>query len=444
MFSKKTILIFLFLLTGINVFAARYSSSSCTQLNTGTTATPGSTANQIIRVDLVGTGNNAGQSWNLSSITFSLTNSSNYSSAKLYYGTSTSFSSATLIKTISNPGSTAAFSGFSTTPTASGGSATTISLFLVVDLKSTISCNNDVIDASVASSGLNIGGNGGANNLTPTSNNPSGNGNVSSSVTPNITIASSATSICEGTFVTFTPTISNGGASPAYQWKVNGTNSGTASTFTSTTLANSDIVTCVLTSNHVCASTSTATSNVVSMTVDAYPTASITQGSSVNVCPPTTSTTLNASTNQLGATYSWKKDGNAISGASSSTYAASFGGSYIVTITNATGCSTSSSATVVNIGNSLAIAASSNLSAVCPNSTVNLTTTNSSNFTKTFTNSTSVSIPDNSTTGATSNIDVSGLPNTLTGATITVSLSINHTYNDDLEVYLLKPGGSIT
>ncbi len=444
MFSKKTILIFLFLLAGINVFAARFSSSSCTQLNTGASALPGSTANQVIRVDLVGTGNNSGSSWTLSSISFSLTNSSNYSSAKLYYGTSTSFSSATLIQTISNPGSSATFSSFSTTPTASGSSATTISLFLVVDLKSSISCNNAVIDASVASSGLNIGGNGGGNNLTPTTNNPTGNGNVATSVTPTISIAASATTICSGTSVTFTPTIANGGTTPTYQWKVNGTNSGTASTFTSTTLTNSDIVTCVLTSNHVCASTSTVTSNAVTMTVDAYPTASITQGSTVNICPPTTSTTLNASTNQSGVTYSWKKDGNTISGASSSTYAATFGGSYLVTITNATGCSTTSSATVVNIGNSLAIAASSNLSAVCPNSTINLTTTNSTNFTKTFTNSTSVSIPDNSTTGATSNIDVSGLPNTLTGATVTVSLSINHTFNDDLEVYLLKPGGSIT
>lgn len=444
MFSKKSLLIFLFLLSGINLFAARYSSSSCTQLNTGTTALPGSTGNQVIRVDLVGTGNNSGSSWTLSSITFSLTNSSNYSSAKLYYGTSTSFSSATLIKTINNPGSTAAFSGFSTTPTASGGTATTISLFLVVDLKSTISCNNDVIDASVANNGLNIGGNGGANNLTPSSNNPSGNGNVSSSVTPTITIAGSATSICAGSSVTFTPTITNGGASPAYQWKVNGSNSGTASTFTSTTLANSDIVTCVLTSNHVCASTSTATSNAVTMTVDAYPSASITQGSSVNVCPPTTTTTLNASTNQSGVTYAWKKDGITISGASASTYAANFGGSYIVTVTNATGCSATSTATVVNMGNSLAIAAGSSASSICPGSTINLTTTNSSNFTKTFTNNTTISIPDNSSTGASSTIDVSGLPNTLTGATVTVSFSINHTYNDDLEVYLLKPGGSIT
>ena len=117
MFSKKNLLIFLFLLSGINVFAARYSSSSCTQLNSGATALPGSTGNQIIRVDLVGTGNNSGQSWNLSSIAFSLTNNANYSAAKLYYGTTTTFSNATLIQTISNPGSTATFSSYSTTPT---------------------------------------------------------------------------------------------------------------------------------------------------------------------------------------------------------------------------------------------------------------------------------------------------------------------------------------
>jgi len=160
--------------------------------------------------------------------------------------------------------------------------------------------------------------------------------------------------------------------------------------------------------------------------------------------PPTTSTTLNASSNQSGVTYSWKKDGNIISGATSSTYSASFGGAYVVTISNSSGCSTTSSISNVNFGNTISIATSSNISSVCPNSTINLTATNSSNFTKSFTNNTAVSIPDNSTTGATSNIDVTGLPNSLTGATVTVTLSINHTYNDDLEVYLLKPGGSIT
>ncbi|MFN5169971.1 MAG: T9SS type A sorting domain-containing protein, partial [Cyclobacteriaceae bacterium] len=49
---------------------------------------------------------------------------------------------------------------------------------------------------------------------------------------------------------TFTATAVNAGASPSYQWKLNGANVGTNSTtYTNTALANNDVVTCVLTPN---------------------------------------------------------------------------------------------------------------------------------------------------------------------------------------------------
>ncbi|MCI5090928.1 choice-of-anchor Q domain-containing protein [Phaeodactylibacter sp.] len=86
---------------------------------------------------------------------------------------------------------------------------------------------------------------------------------------PTVTIAADpGNSITTGTSVTFTATPTNGGTSPAYQWKVNGTNVGTdQATYTSTTLADGDVVTCEMTSNDPCADPTTATSAGITMTV---------------------------------------------------------------------------------------------------------------------------------------------------------------------------------
>ena len=94
-------------------------------------------------------------------------------------------------------------------------------------------------------------------------------------VNPNLIASVSAVvvpteAICAGTSATFTATPINGGAAPAYQWKVNGTDitGQTAPTFTTTTLVNSDIVSVELTSNATsCLTVATATSPGITMTV---------------------------------------------------------------------------------------------------------------------------------------------------------------------------------
>ena len=64
-----------------------------------------------------------------------------------------------------------------------------------------------------------------------------------------------ATSICSGGSVTFTATPTNGGSTPTYQWMINGVNVAgqTASTFTTSTLANGNAVSVMMTSNDPCA-----------------------------------------------------------------------------------------------------------------------------------------------------------------------------------------------
>jgi PKD repeat protein len=94
---------------------------------------------------------------------------------------------------------------------------------------------------------------------------------LNSSVTPMVTIAQTAgtNSMCLGSSASFSASAVNGGSTPAYQWKVNGSNAGTnSSVFTTSSLTNGQAVTCILTSNASCATTSTASSSAITMTVN--------------------------------------------------------------------------------------------------------------------------------------------------------------------------------
>jgi hypothetical protein len=91
---------------------------------------------------------------------------------------------------------------------------------------------------------------------------------VTVNVTPSVSIsANPASPIFAGTPVTFTATPTNGGATPTYQWQVNGSNVGTNSSTHIYTPANGDVITCDMTSNDPAASPATATSNTITMTV---------------------------------------------------------------------------------------------------------------------------------------------------------------------------------
>ena len=88
-------------------------------------------------------------------------------------------------------------------------------------------------------------------------------------VTPTISISSNAPATISGnTSVTFTATINGGGTTPIYQWKKNGTNVGTNSAnYINNSWVNGDAITCMLTSNYPCATTTNVTSNSIRLSV---------------------------------------------------------------------------------------------------------------------------------------------------------------------------------
>ena len=100
-------------------------------------------------------------------------------------------------------------------------------------------------------------------------------------VTPSVSITASSADICQGQSVTFTPTPVIGGTAPQYQWRKNNTPVATGSTYTTTTLAHGDIITCHMTSNAPCATPAIVLSNPITMKVTPVSTAAITISSDV-------------------------------------------------------------------------------------------------------------------------------------------------------------------
>ena len=224
----------------------------------------------------------------------------------------------------------------------------------------------------------------------------SGNcGTVNSSATtvtvnPNlpvsITIAASANPVCAGTSVTFTATPTNGGTAPSYQWKLNGTNVGTnSSTYTNGALSDGNTVSCIMTSNAGCATGTPATSNTITMTVNANLPVSVTIAASANpVCSGSsvtfTATPINGGT---APTYQWKLNGSNV-GTNSSTYTNSSlanGNTVSCVLTSNATCTTGNPATsntvtmTVNPVLPVSVTISASVNPVCSGVSVTFTAT---------------------------------------------------------------------
>ncbi len=152
---------------------------------------------------------------------------------------------------------------------------------------------------------------------------------VNTTVVPSIIIGltSGSNPSCSGGSITFTATPTNGGTTPSYQWQIDGTNAGiNSSSFTTSSLNNGENITCILTSNATCATTPTASSSAITMTISGTvaPAISISISSGSNPMCVNASTTFSATSTNGGSApdYQWQIDGTNV-GTNSSTFTTS-------------------------------------------------------------------------------------------------------------------------
>ena len=166
---------------------------------------------------------------------------------------------------------------------------------------------------------------------------------------PSVSIVAISNPVCVGGIVTFTATPVNGGVSPSYQWKKNGNNitGATLSTYVGTEgtdFVNGDVISVEMTASTSC--TTPVNSNTITMTVDAVPSVTI-AASSNPVCDGGTVMFTATPVNGGGSpSYQWKKNGNDITGETSSTYSGTAGTDFVngdvisVVMTASTSCTT--------------------------------------------------------------------------------------------------------
>ena len=104
-------------------------------------------------------------------------------------------------------------------------------------------------------------------------------------VTPSISMSAiPSDTICTGATVFFQAFPLNGGISPAYQWNVNGSVSGSNSTsFSSSSSAQGDVVFIEMISSELCVTQAVATSNAI--IIQTYPPLNVAVSGSTTVCP---------------------------------------------------------------------------------------------------------------------------------------------------------------
>ncbi len=165
-------------------------------------------------------------------------------------------------------------------------------------------------------------------------------------VTPSVDVTSSAgTTVCEGNFITFTASPTNGGSGPTYQWMVNGSPAAVGVSY-SYVPSNGDVVSVMMTSSETCAMPSTVT-DAVTMTVDPnqMPAVAITANPGANVCQGTTVTYDATPTYGGTPTYTWVVNGVNVGSSSSYSYIPANGDEVYVMMNSTYHCRLANSAT---------------------------------------------------------------------------------------------------
>jgi len=132
------------------------------------------------------------------------------------------------------------------------------------------------------------------------------------------------------------------GAGYSWQWLKNGVNINGATSSSYTAKASGSYSVLVT-------ATCSVLSSPVTVTVNAKPAPAITNSGPLTFCNG--DSVVLSTSNTVGATYQWKKNGNVIAGATSFKYTAKTAGTYKVVKTNSLGCSGTSSGKIVTIDN---------------------------------------------------------------------------------------------
>jgi gliding motility-associated-like protein len=131
---------------------------------------------------------------------------------------------------------------------------------------------------------------------------------------PAVAITASADSICAGAAVTFTAMPDSGGASPVYQWLVDGVDAGAGgATYITASLTSNDVVICTMTSDAACVLNPVAVSNSLSLVVTAIPATGVSIASSaLSICQDSVVVfTATASNGGGDPAYQWTVNGAA-------------------------------------------------------------------------------------------------------------------------------------
>ena len=172
---------------------------------------------------------------------------------------------------------------------------------------------------------------------------------VNEIVTPSVTIAASAGTICPGQSVTFTATPTNGGSQPIFEWMKNGSLVGTGSVYQSSALANGDSIYLEMHNTTDCVTNSPVQSNVIHITTSQMVTPSVTvMTSSTTICSGQSTIFTAAPVNGgVAPIYQWKLNGNIVGSNSASFETASLVNGDVIScvMTSSLGCANPQSAT---------------------------------------------------------------------------------------------------
>jgi gliding motility-associated-like protein len=130
---------------------------------------------------------------------------------------------------------------------------------------------------------------------------------------------------CSNVPLTFTALATQVGVNPVYQWKVNNLNAGiNSNTFTSASLANGDVISCVISVSDPCSNATSITSNLSAINILPTPSIAIIITASANKVYAGTPITITAATLNTGNlnTFQWYVNGT-IAGTNSSSFSSS-------------------------------------------------------------------------------------------------------------------------